>query len=111
MATQHDRIPEFQKLKVSRHAAVRMSQRSIPLRQVQMLLAYGDMNAAAGGATAITLDHRAAEELRGDSFLLPHQIDRLQRLRAITSSEGNVITVMHRHRTRRRHRVNRELGA
>src|SRR5438128_2508519 len=82
-------------LRTSEHAGVRMQQRGVTARMVQIALLYGERDWSHGA-----LCHRITERaLCGTSFAA--ECDRLRGLCVVLGRDGMVITVKWDHRLRR----------
>lgn len=86
---------------ISRHASRRMSQRGIRSELVRTLLWRGAEGSCGGKAVAVTISDEVASELRAEG-MGASDVDRLRRMRAVLSGDGELITVMHRYRRRNR---------
>lgn len=87
-------------LPLTSHAAIRMSQRGIRAKVLKALLAAGQDSPCGGRSSAYILPKAAASELR-EAGISASDIDRIRRLRAIVAEDGAIVTVMHRHDSRR----------
>lgn len=91
--------PQFGR--VSRHASRRMSQRGIRTDLMRTLYWRGEESCCGGRARALTISEELASELRAEG-LDAGDVDRLRRMRAVLSQDGELVTVMHRYRRRNR---------
>ena len=82
---------------LSTHARVRMQQRGISPKALELLLELGETSPAPGGGQVIFVERADRQELgrRGKRI---RERDRLKRLYAVTDGSGTIVTVGHRYR-------------
>ncbi|MCG6557686.1 hypothetical protein MB818_05715 [Ruegeria sp. 1NDH52C] len=74
--------------KLTRHAANRAAQRSIPIDVIDLILAYGDSRDAGDGARKYALSRRGLREVRKDrATKSPSKLDHFRRAYVIASDE------------------------
>lgn len=90
-------LPEALRLRrISSHARVRMKQRGITQRHLELLLAYGEVRHDRHGGRIVFFS-RAARR-RVSEGCVPVDLDRCADAYAVLDREGEVITVGHRYR-------------
>lgn len=82
---------------MTRHAASRVQQRSIPASIVDALLDYGDRQAAGGGAETCFFSKRSWQRFATYLGREARHFERYRSVYAIVSADGDVITASWRH--------------
>lgn len=83
----------------SHHARVRMQQRGVSDRALDLLLTYGRTNHAQDGCYHVYMDGRARRSaIRECGRAAGPAIDRIRGLLAVVGGNGVVVTVCHRRR-------------
>ena len=84
------------KVRMSRHAITRMTQRAISGEMVQTIWEYGENLDAPGGATKVVLSRRIAKKLREELEQEIRKIDRtVDKAIVVNDDDGSILTCMH----------------
>ncbi|HSD61470.1 MAG TPA: DUF4258 domain-containing protein [Burkholderiales bacterium] len=82
--------------RISSHARVRMKQRGITQRHLELLLAYGEIQHDRHGGRIVYFDRGARRRVPEEC--VPADLDRCADAYAVLDRDGEVITVGHRYR-------------
>jgi len=81
---------------MTRHAQRRARQRAIPQIALDLLLDFGRIEPAGDGATKVYLDKEARKRLKTYAGPIAGQLEALLDIYAVTTADGQVITMAHR---------------
>lgn len=84
------------KFEVTKHAQIRMQQRSISEEVTDIILTFADRRSHIdGGSQALFVSRKRAKELVVEGKITPKLADRITSKSVVVSDDDNIVTAMH----------------